>query len=218
MHAGLSAIPGRGMRRGAARRGVTFLEVVFSAVILSLAAGAITGAFALIERLSLRDDARLAGYEVAHRIILQFMDDPESLPPDRLPIEMGRFRFRYTLGKEALLEESAGETGVERREGRNVSNLDMTQRLRGRLMLLTVRVEWERPGGFDEVATLSRVFDPFGDASDPMGLLKQFRDAAEGNPEMQLLIDNLINAEQQKRQQREFERSLRSGQGSGGNR
>mgnify|MGYP001177782132 CR=1 FL=1 len=195
-----------------ARRGVTFLEVVFSAVILSLAAGAISGAFALIERLSLRDDARLAGYEVAHRLILQFMDDPDSLPPEHLPLEMGKFTFRYTLGKEALVEDQAGETGIERREGQNVNNLDMATRLRGRLLLLRVQVNWVRSDGFvDEIASLSRVFDPFGDTTDSLGMLKQLREAAGDNPEFQQLIDNMIQAEQQKRQQQEFERSLRGG-------
>ncbi len=212
MPQGMKAIPTRWHRAPAARRGVTFLEVVFSAVILAIAAGAISGGFALIERLSLRDDARLAGHEVAHRLILQFMDDPESLPPEHLPLEMGRFRFRYTLGKEALVEDAVAETGVERREGRNVTNLDMADRLRGRLLLLRVQVNWEHENGaVDEVASLSRVFDPFGDTSDSRQMLKHLRDATANNPELQQLIDNMIQAEEQKKQQEEFEKSLRGG-------
>lgn len=195
-----------------AQRGVTFLEVVFGAVILSLAAGAISGAFALIERLSLRDDARLAGYEVAHRLILQYMDDPESLPPEHLPLEMGKFRFRYTLGKEALLEDPAGEAGVERREGRNVSQLDMAARLRGRLLLLRVQVNWERGDGFiDEVASLSRVFDPFGDTSDSGQMLRQLLEAAKDDPALRAVIEGMIQAEEQRKQQEEFEKRLRGG-------
>lgn len=209
---GVNAIPMVSPRAPAARRGVTFLEVVFSAVILAIAAGAITGGFALIERLSLRDDARLSGYEVAHRLILQFMDDPEALPPEHLPLDMGRFKFRYTMGKEALVEDVAGETGVERREGRNVSNLDMAERLRGRLLLIRVQVNWDHgDGSLDEVASLSRVFDPFGDTSDSAQMLKHLRDATANNPELQQLIDNMISAEEQKKQQQEFEKSLRGG-------
>jgi hypothetical protein len=208
----MKTIPTRERRAPAARRGVTFLEVVFSAVILAIAAGAISGGFALIERLSLRDDARLAGYEVAHRLILQFMDDPESLPPDHLPLDMGRFRFRYTLGKEALVEDAVGETGVERREGRNVNTLDMSDRLRNRLLLLRVQVNWEHDNGaVDEVASLSRIFDPFGDTSDSRQMLLQLRDAMKNDPAMLQVIDTMITAEDQKRQQEEFEKSLRGG-------
>ncbi|MGP1308694.1 MAG: type II secretion system protein [Phycisphaerales bacterium] len=211
----MSSIP-TGRSRAAARRGVTFLEVVFSAVILSIAAGAITGGFALIERLSLRDDARVAAYEVAHRLILQYMDDPESLPPDHLPLEMGRFRFRYTFGQEALLEDQSGEERLERREGRNVNELDMASRLRGRLMLLTVQVNWVRGDGFvDEVATLKRVFDPFADITDSTTMLKHVKEAAKDNPELQVLIENMLKAEEQKRQQEAFEKSLRGGNGGG---
>ncbi len=214
MRMGGRTIPTVPARAPIARRGVTFLEVVFSAVILAIAAGAITGAFALIERLSLRDDARLAGYEVAHRLILQYMDDPDSLPPEHLPLEMGRFRFRYTIGKEALVEDSAGETGVERREGRNVNNLDMADRLRGRLLLIRVSVNWDQGDGLlDEVASLDRVFDPFGDTSDSGQMLRQLREATKNNPELQQLIDNMIQAEEQKKQQEEFEKSLRGGGG-----
>ena len=212
MRMGVNAIPTVSPRAPAARRGVTFLEVVFSAVILAIAAGAITGGFALIERLSLRDDARLSGYEVAHRLILQFMDDPEALPPEHLPLDMGRFKFRYTLGKEALVQDDVGETGVERREGRNVNTLDMAERLRGRLLLIRVQVNWDRgDGSLDEVASLSRVFDPFGDTSDSAQMLKHLRDATANNPELQQLIDNMIQAEEQKKQQQEFEKSLRGG-------
>lgn len=214
MRMGGRTIPTAPARAPIARRGVTFLEVVFSAVILAIAAGAITGAFALIERLSLRDDARLAGYEVAHRLILQYMDDPDSLPPEHLPLEMGRFRFRYTIGKEALVEDAAGETGVERREGRNVNNLDMADRLRGRLLLIRVSVNWDQGDGLlDEVASLDRVFDPFGDTSDSGQMLRQLREATKNNPELQQLIDNMIQAEEQKKQQEEFEKSLRGGGG-----
>ncbi len=214
MRMGGTAIPTVSARAPVARRGVTFLEVVFSAVILAIAAGAITGAFALIERLSLRDDARIAGHEVAHRLILQYMDDPESLPPEHLPLEMGRFRFRYTIGKEALLQDDAGEAGVERREGRNVNNLDMAERLRGRLLLIRVRVNWDQgDGALNEVAALDRVFDPFGDTSDSAQMLRQLREATKNNPELQQLIDNMIRAEEQKKQQQEFEKSLRGGGG-----
>jgi len=210
MAQGVRAISASAARARSARRGVTFLEVVFAAVILAMAAGAISGAFALIERLSLRDDARLAGYEVAHRLILQFMDDPESLPPEHLPLEMGKFRFRYTLGKEALLEDPTGERGVERRQGQNVNNLEMADRLRGRLLLLTVQVNWERPDGYvDEVATLTRVFDPFA-TSDSTTMLRHVLDAAT-DPEVKQMLENLLQAEEQRKKQEEFERSLRGG-------
>lgn len=197
------------VRRPARRTGVTFLEVVFSSVILAMAAAAITGAFSLIERLSMRDEARLDAYEVAHRLILQYMDDPDSLPPTHLPIEIGNRRFHYTAGAEALLQEpGASEAGVDRRESRNVAQLDSTEILRGRLLLITVRVDWERPDGFrDTVAVLSRVFDPFGDA-DSMQMLTHLRKAFENQPEMQMMIEQMIQTQRQKAEQERFERQL----------
>ena len=158
----------------------------------------------------MRDEARLDAYEVAHRLILQYMDDPESLPPAHLPIEIGTRRFLYTVGTEALIQDQGpGQQGVDRREGRNVAQLDSTEILRGRVLLITVRVDWQRDNGLrDPVAELSRVFDPFGE-EDAMQMLSHLRKAFENQPEMQIMIEQMIQTQRQKMEQERFERELR---------
>ncbi|XOV76866.1 MAG: hypothetical protein ACFHWZ_08600 [Phycisphaerales bacterium] len=61
------------------RRGITILEVITSLVLLIGVGTMVLSAFGYVERAAARDRIRLAGHEAAHRIILQFIDEPNPI-------------------------------------------------------------------------------------------------------------------------------------------
>lgn len=89
-------------RQFAARRGATLLEVVLAAVILGLVAVAVTGAITFITRADLWNQRRLGGYEVANRLILQYLDEKKLMPSSAVPYDDGRFLYRWELTEEPL--------------------------------------------------------------------------------------------------------------------
>src|SRR5262245_45741623 len=82
-------------RRGAARvaRAMTLLEVVLAVVLLGLISAAITGTMTFAARMDARADERLSAYEIANRLVLQYLDQRTALPDRSLPLQYGRFKF-----------------------------------------------------------------------------------------------------------------------------
>lgn len=193
------------MRRTARRhRGVTFLEVLFSSALLSVAAATITGAFATVERLATRDEKRLAAYQVAHRLILQCLDNPNQMPPDSVPQEQvvrrETVRFYYLLQESVLLKDdnAGGEATVRRAENANL--VASTDLLSSALLMLTVQI-YEEEGGrraAEPIATLSRVKDLLGDAdSDPEAFMQWIIRAFKDNPAVQQMLMQAAEAARQ---------------------
>jgi len=76
---------------------VTFVEAILAVVLLSMVASSLAGAVSFMTRSQTRLDQRLGASELANRLILQYMDDRESLPDRSLPIEYDIDRYRWTL-------------------------------------------------------------------------------------------------------------------------
>lgn len=74
------------------------LEVVLSAVMLSLISAAIVAAIGFVTGAQARRAVRLEAYEIANRLILQYLDDPLAMPDDQKPYvaESGR-SYRFEL-------------------------------------------------------------------------------------------------------------------------
>ncbi len=87
----------RSQRRHPTRRGVSFVEAVLAVVLLSMVAATLAGAVSFMARSQKRLDQKLGAVELANRLILQYMDDRESLPDRSLPIEYDVDRYRWTL-------------------------------------------------------------------------------------------------------------------------
>lgn len=85
-------------RRGvAARRGMSFLEVVLALAILAMIAATSLAAISAITGQARAARHKLAATELANRLILQYMDDPTRMPRAELPIEYARERYRWSL-------------------------------------------------------------------------------------------------------------------------
>ena len=148
----------RASGRGLHRRGVTLLETILAAALLAAVAGAIVAALGGIASSEDKRRLRLAGYEVANRLILQYADDPSSMPDETAPYEYqpGLF-FRYTLDKRPLRLEVPSDSIMEP-SGWGAAEVSLKQ-----LVLLDVKVflSNERGQFVQPVANLVRTYHPW---------------------------------------------------------
>ncbi|GIK18445.1 MAG: hypothetical protein DYG93_07580 [Leptolyngbya sp. PLA2] len=170
-------------RFGHRSRGITFLEVVLSTVILAMAVSAMASACGFLFSVQTRQQRTLGCAEVANRLILQYLDDQKSLPNPDLPVEYGPAQYRWRLEKSRVrvVTDPALDQAVRDRRMQSGLSLD-------RLEQITVTV-WlsERSGGARTLAegppsvTMTRLTDP----------VKVYR-----NPDS---FSNLINTEEGRR-------------------
>lgn len=113
-----NAHPGMRRRAYATRRGVTFLEAILASVLLAMVASTLAGGVSFMTQSQRRMDQRLGAAELANRLILQFIDDRESLPDRSLPIEYDIDLYRWTLEEapvefvfDNIQDDSAGGVG-----------------------------------------------------------------------------------------------------------
>ncbi len=148
----------RGFRR-ASRRGLTFLEVVLSVVLLVVVTAMVMQAINSMLAAQVIHRQRLGAAELANRLTLQYLDDKRSMPARGLPVVYGRDRYRWEHDERPVTINPARPEAVQ---ARNAS----TQTL-NRIISVTVRV-WlgEESGGsyaYDPMVpgyVLSRVVNP----------------------------------------------------------
>lgn len=146
-----------------AHRGMSLLEVVFAVALLGMVVASIASLFGFATNYQLRERQRLAAAEVAHRLLLSYLDDPSEMPDPSMPVEYGppeapaRFRWEYREDPVGLIE-----VGGDQRDASRQSPLRSD-----RFRLITVRV-WlseesggsRTPDGGTPSVTLARMIDP----------------------------------------------------------
>jgi type II secretory pathway pseudopilin PulG len=80
-----------------ARRGLTFIETICAVAMLGLVTAAVIGAFNSIIMQQERERHRLGAMELANRLILQYLDDSDTMPAAGLPIVYGDERYHWEL-------------------------------------------------------------------------------------------------------------------------
>ena len=166
-------------RRPASRRGLSVLEVVVAVAVLTLSTGMVTAAIGTLGASRARADHRLAAAEAAHRVILQFNDDPTTVTTGDSPVEVDGYVFDFVVRQSILQIAVDGFQSAARVEPAPVSfdeaKRDIAFLLTNRLWRVEVDViARERGHGFnpgDTVATLSRVYDVLGE-DDPEKLIE----------------------------------------------
>ena len=94
-------------------RGMTFLEVVFATALFGIVTAAIMGVFSFTVNAIAREQRLLACSEVAHRLIMEYMDDKTKMPDPNKTIEYGpqesklKFRWEYREDPITLVEPRA---------------------------------------------------------------------------------------------------------------
>lgn len=146
----------RGSACGRSRRGTTILEVILSVVILGLVAAAITSAISAGETMNGRARQMVAAYEMAHRLVLTWLDDERRMPAETLPLDYGPYQFMW--------DKNESNFRMEINDAQRRSSSSAPQAL-SRFKLITVNVymaegDSRQPYKGTLLATLSRMYDP----------------------------------------------------------
>lgn len=161
-----------------ARRGVTFIEVALAVALLSGLAAVIATAYDGVNRMNERQQHRIYAAEVAHRLILNYLMDPKSLPDEgeRIPYGKG-ILYRHELLEQILVEEPSDDDNIAIREAQLESRLDSNARLGAGLKMITVKIYHLENRGFADVeeplATVTRIYSPIDSNQDEDVLLRQ---------------------------------------------
>jgi type II secretory pathway pseudopilin PulG len=146
--------------RHGARRGLTFIETVCAVAMLALVSAAVLGAFNSMISQQDRQNHRLGAMELCNRLVLQYLDDSDTMPASGLPIVYGNERYRWELKKVPVRLLPARPEVAEDRASASTVSVD-------RMQAVTVTV-WlsEESGGSQTYepsapsATLTRLMDP----------------------------------------------------------
>jgi len=136
--------------------GLTLLEVVLAVVILSLVAAAITNAISAVESMSAHSRRTVVAHELAHRLVLTWLDDDRRMPAETLPLDYGPYRFMWDKDEEGV------KMNINEAQK---SNSGSTPQALNRFRLFTVSVyeaegEGAQPYKGQMLATLTRLYDP----------------------------------------------------------
>lgn len=107
----------------ACRSGITFLESILGVVLLGLVTATLAGSVSFMARSENRLERKLAAGEIANRLILQFIDDRQSLPSPSLPVEYGPDLYRWELEEQPVkfVTETQGTSASQGGVGGGVS-------------------------------------------------------------------------------------------------
>lgn len=139
-------------------RALTLVEVLLSVALLGLAIGVVMSAVSSIAGMEGNGRKRLAAFEVANRLMLQYLDDPKQMPDKNLAIEYGDKKFYWEL------DETPAVMKVNRRQ-EAAGNLQALDRFK--LIVVTVYDQDLNEAGSntatvgEPLALLSRAIDPF---------------------------------------------------------
>lgn len=157
------------------RRGLTMLEVVLASVLMAMIATTLVAGLGYVHTAHRRQQMLLGAAEVANRIVLQYLDDKDSLPSNSSPVAYGatgQLRYYWKLDRERvqLRAARAGAGSASRSGGVSADRLEM----------ITVRV-WHETipnvnpslSGMPEDFSLRRIIDPIA-VRNPDSIAKQF--------------------------------------------
>ncbi len=146
---------GHSAKSALSRRGMTILEVTLAMALLGFVVMAMFSAFGFAGAMSKREQQRLGAAELSSALIVQYLDDKNSLPSQQ-PIDYGAWKFRYHLREDKVgFIEARPPAGTTR-----TVSLDRLKQV-----TITVWLSEESGGSFDPdgespQVVLTRVVDP----------------------------------------------------------
>ncbi len=173
----------------AARRGMTFIEVILASAILGSIAVTVVSSITLAQKKSVLDQERINAAEYAHRLLLTYIHvGPKELPLQNDPQAQGSGWYTYALSESILEEEDNEREGISVRTAKGYGTVSANDRLSSGIVYLTVKVfpapnqEGLQLNPDVPLAALSRIYDPF-DVNDPdtlMNIVQQLLDGGTG--------------------------------------
>ena len=146
------------------RRGLTFIEVVMSVAMLSVFAALVTGSIGFLTVNAERDKQRLQATELAHRVIVQYLDNKALVPKPDQYIPQGDTLYRVEIEETLLDLEESDIEGLSRGSSIDLSDVNVQDRVQS-MHMLSVQVYKYEPANEQEaytpVITLTRQYYPF---------------------------------------------------------
>jgi type II secretory pathway pseudopilin PulG len=135
---------------------MTLLEVVLAIAMLALIGASMLGAIGAIDTMQVRGRMQLGAYEIANRLLLQYMHDERKLPNKTLTLDYGPFRYFYDIEVERVKMDLNAVQG----SGESVpQGLDRYEHVT--ITLFQAEGGEEAPSRGDQVAQIVRILDPF---------------------------------------------------------
>ncbi|MCA9303889.1 MAG: type II secretion system protein [Phycisphaerales bacterium] len=145
------------------RRGMTLIEVILAVVLLGMVGATLASAAGFMGSMQRRLEQNLGAAELANRLMLQFIDDRESLPSQALPIEYDRDRFRWTLEERPVTFNVESNADAQTSSSTAVGSGASLSRIK----MVTIRVWLGADSGGSRAfeqgipnATITRLIDP----------------------------------------------------------
>jgi len=139
------------------RRALTILEIVFAVVLLSLVTASVMGALASVQAVEVRDRQRLGAYELANRLVLQWLDDKHKMPPPGVPLDYGPFRYMWSKddADQVRMTLNSRQGGVD---APSLQGLDRYREIT--IYVYIAEGDPAHPYAGEQLASLSRIYDP----------------------------------------------------------
>lgn len=125
---------------GPARRGFSFIEAIAASVLLAMVASIVMGGVSAIQNSQERALRTLDCAELANRLAIQWLDDPEARPPETIPLNFSDYRWEIVEQKLGI----EGEFGDDRT--RRTSPLAQARRITVTVWLHTGPESQSAPG------------------------------------------------------------------------
>ncbi len=174
----------------ARQRGMTLLEVVLAIAALGLVAASATTTMSFLYGTQVREQRRLGARELAHRLVLIQLDNPNDLPgpSETIPYAQDQFRYDLQIAPVALNPKEHVVRSLAARRNESPVSID-------RLEQITLRV-WlsEESGGTTRFsanvpnAVLVRLYDPHYFNRNPDSGFKMFDDQARREQAIQEML------------------------------
>ncbi len=143
-----------------ARRGLTLLEVILAVVLLAVVASAALSISSAIIGFQIREQRTLAAAELANRLLLQYLDDENSMPSPSAPLEYGPERYRWTMSKDTVTTREARPDTASTAQSNSTLKLDRIVHVRVKVWLSEESGGDMSPDQGQPQVTLSRLVDP----------------------------------------------------------
>ncbi len=137
--------------------GMSFLEIVFAVSLLGILAGTLMGAANYMLARQRYEQRTMACLELSNRLILQFLDDRDSLPDPAEPLSYGGDQYRWTLEETPLAFTPARIPAVP--EGQVAPRFDKFRVFKVRVWLAVGSVATGEVTGGIPHAEISRMYD-----------------------------------------------------------
>jgi len=146
------------------RRGLTFIEVVVSLAMLSVFASLVLGSIGYLSQMTERSTNRLQAMELAHRVVVQYLDDQDLVPDPDQYVWQGDARYRVDIEEMILQQESTTVEGLSQGTSLDIEDVNLQQRVQSMHELTVSVYRWEPRNQREAnvpVVRLTRHYSPF---------------------------------------------------------